>query len=231
VSGAITWFFEMEEEGIILEDDCLPSRDFFPFCEELLERFRADSRVMTICGSSYADPGTDYTPSYYFSYYADIWGWASWRRAWQYYDRDMSRWPQFRACRDLKLVSGERKWHEAYWKSCFDAAWSGQIDTWAYQWIFAVIAQPGLACYPVRNLISNLGYGPDATHTIAEIPRSRANPIAKLPHQRLSFPLVHTARVERTPKLDLVIDARRLGIRRWARYANIVTAILNRTLR
>src|SRR5205823_11871353 len=86
VSGAITWFFEHEPEGIILEDDCLPAAGFFPFCAELLERFRADTRIMAICGSCYADSGPLYRASYYFSYYADPWGWATWRRAWLHYD-------------------------------------------------------------------------------------------------------------------------------------------------
>src|SRR5271169_304080 len=89
VASAIDWFFESEEEGIVLEDDCLPSLDFFRFCTELLERYRTDTRVMAICGSSYVNPGSNHTASYYFSYYADVWGWATWRRAWQLYDRDL----------------------------------------------------------------------------------------------------------------------------------------------
>ena len=213
VSSAITWFFQHELQGIILEDDCLPSSDFFRFCSELLDRYREDARIMAICGSSYAAPGKSYAPSYYFSYYADIWGWASWRRAWQCYERDMSRWPDARERRDLEYIWGGRVWHEAYWTNRFDSTWAGYIDTWDYQWNFAVMQQRGLACYPVRNLISNLGYRPDATHTIAERAENGRNPIANLPRQSLRFPLVHPARVERSPDLDRAIESTRLGLR------------------
>jgi predicted O-methyltransferase YrrM len=213
VSGAITWFFNNEEAGIILEDDCLPSSDFFKYCTELLERYRTDTRIMAICGSSYADLGPRYGPSYYFSYYADIWGWATWRRAWQFYDRDLARWPGARARQDLNVISAGRAWHRAYWTNLFDATRAGRINTWDYQWIYTVIEQGGLACYPVRNLISNLGFRPDATHTIAQDPENCASPAANLPHQPLGFPLVHPARVERMTALDQAIEAKRLGLR------------------
>jgi hypothetical protein len=213
VSGAITWFFNTEEAGIILEDDCLPSSDFFRYCTELLNRYRTDSRIMAICGSSYADPGPHYDASYYFSYYADMWGWATWRRAWGFYDRDLARWPQFRTRRGLDVISAGRAWHEAYWTDNFEAARLGRMECWGYQWIYTVIEQGGLACYPVRNLTSNLGFRPDATHTIAQDPENCVTPAANLPHQPLDFPLVHPARVERTTALDQAIEVKRLGLR------------------
>jgi hypothetical protein len=230
VSTAITWFFNNEESGIILEDDCLPSSDFFRYCTELLERYHNDTRIMAICGSSYADPGPSYTPSYYFSYYADIWGWASWRRAWQFYDQDLARWPRARARQDLNVVSAGREWHKAYWTNLFDATWTGSINTWDYQWIYTVIEQGGLACYPVSNLISNLGFRPDGTHTIAQDPDNCASPAANLPHQPLGFPLVHPARVERTPALDQAIEAKRLGLRPPASHVIKMKAIMRHLL-
>jgi len=89
----INWFFKNEEEGIILEDDTLPSQSFFWFCQELLERYKDDTRIMVISGDNFQNGITRGTCSYYFSRYNHIWGWASWRRAWKYYSVDMKLWP------------------------------------------------------------------------------------------------------------------------------------------
>ena len=212
VSSAIAWFFEHEPAGIILEDDCLPSRDFFRFCAELLHRFRDDPRIMSICGSCYANPGATYPASYYFSYYADVWGWATWRRAWKHYDRDLSTWPGFKCRGGLETISRGRKWHASYWTEIFDATHEGRIDTWDYQWIYSVIEQNGLACYPIRNLVSNLGYGPDAAHTVVADGQGRPDPVANLPHQRLAFPVVHPAHIGPSPSIDKQIEALRLKL-------------------
>lgn len=226
VSSAITWFFENEEEGIILEDDCLPSPDFFEFCEQLLGRYRSEAKVMAICGSSYATPGSGYKASYYFSYYADVWGWATWRRAWQHYDRSLSRWPQFKERGAIVNISSGRTWHESYWRNLFDRTWEGRIDTWDYQWIFTVIDRGGLACYPNQNLVSNLGFRPDATHTIARYPENYASWAGNRPHQPLRYPLIHPTSVQRTPEFDQEIEAKRLDLRPPAsRWVNEVTRL------
>ena len=128
VSSAITWFFEHEPEGIILEDDCLPSNDFFPYCADLLERHRDDERVMAICGSAYADIGPNYPSSYYFSYYADMWGWATWRRAWQHYDSGMKSWPSFKAQGGLEALAAGRPWLSSYWTAKFDDTYEERVD-------------------------------------------------------------------------------------------------------
>jgi hypothetical protein len=210
VSSAITWFFEQEPEGIILEDDCLPSIDFFPFCADLLERYRDDERVMTICGSAYADSGTDYPSSYYFSYYADMWGWATWRRAWQHYDCRMTRWPAFKAQGGLEALAAGRPWHSAYWAALFDATYEQRIDTWDYPWIYTVIEQGGLACCPARNMISNLGWGADATHTF--VSTYEGNVLANRPHAKLEFPLVHPNHFVRAPAFEQEIELVRLRL-------------------
>src|SRR5690606_32538012 len=97
VSGAIDWFFEQEEMGIILEDDCLPDVSFFSYCQDLLVRYRDDHRVMVVSGSNYHPGKTFGKSSYYFSQYPHIWGWASWRRAWEKYDLEMGSYPEFMA--------------------------------------------------------------------------------------------------------------------------------------
>ena len=96
VSGAITWFFENVEAGIILEDDCLADPSFFPFCEEMLARYRDCPQVMHISGNNNQDNMKDYAYSYYFSVYSHIWGWAAWRRSWQGFDLTMKEWDAVR---------------------------------------------------------------------------------------------------------------------------------------
>ena len=211
VSTAIDWFFQLENEGIILEDDCLPGADFFPFCAQLLERFRDDEKIMAVCGSSYAEPPTNYKASYYFSYYADMWGWATWRRAWRLYDRDLSRWPEFKACGGLKALTGPSPWREPYWTNIFDASRRNLFDSWGYRWIYSVIEHGGIACYPVQNLISNLGFRGDATHTIVNEHQPQS-PRANLSLGKLEFPLVHPTVVARSEALERQIDAKRLDL-------------------
>jgi hypothetical protein len=212
VSSAIDWFFAHEEEGILLEDDCLPSLDFFHFCGELLDRFRDVPRVMAICGSSYAQAPARYHASYYFSYYADIWGWATWRRAWRHYDRDMAGWPEFERNGRLEERASGKTWRVAYWKACFDETYERRVDTWDYQWMYTVMEQEGLACYPTRNLVSNLGFIRDATHTVVTDPNQKKDPRACLPHQKLGFPLVHVEDIGRSARLERQMEMLRLDL-------------------
>ena len=163
VSSAIDWFFSQVDEGIILEDDCLPMKSFFRFCEELLRRYRNDNRVMQICGSNFLCGWQRNDDSYYFSIYGPIWGWASWRRAWLYYDVDMKAWPEVREKKIyLDFCDGKRE--ECYRLHLYDRVFAGEIDTWAYQWGFTKMLNSGLSITPNANLISNIGFGPDGTH-------------------------------------------------------------------
>lgn len=164
VSEAITWFFEHVAEGIILEDDCLPHPDFFPFCASMLARYRDDPRVLTISGDHFLPRTLNNEASHYFSKYVQIWGWATWRRTWQAYDFALTsvpeaEWHQIinRSCA-LPIESG-------YWLEVFRAMRAGAIDTWDFQLLFSCWKLDGIHVAPRHNLISNLGYGPDATHT------------------------------------------------------------------
>lgn len=165
VSSAIDWFFGRVEEGIILEDDCLPDQSFFPYCEELLERYRDDERVMIISGFDAAGewPGEG---SYLFSKYIAIWGWATWKRAWSAYDVSMASWAD-PANKELirKAVSPEGLWPAKRWT--YDRVYSGAKDTWDYQLEYAVLRNSGLSIAPRRNLIENIGFGARATHATA----------------------------------------------------------------
>lgn len=165
VSSAITWFFSHVEEGIILEDDCVPHIDFFGFCSSLLDRYRNDSRIWSICGSNFQLGHRRGDASYYFSIHGDSWGWATWRRAWEHYEQTEALWPRFRdsgRLRDVFLIKQE----EIFWldiiNNLFD---NGKPDSWAYQWWLTSWMNHGLHIWPNSNLISNIGFGDDATHT------------------------------------------------------------------
>lgn len=165
VSNAISWFFDNEEEGIILEDDCVPHPDFFSYCSELLARYRDDERVWCISGSNFQDDQWRGDGSYYFSRYNHCWGWASWRRCWKYYDADLNQWPAIRSSTLLETIFEdplERSYWSAIWQRLID---EGHPDTWDYQWTFTCLSNGGLTALPNRNLVSNVGFGPDGTHT------------------------------------------------------------------
>jgi hypothetical protein len=165
VSSGITWVFEQVEEAIILEDDCLPTASFFPFCQNLLEYYRNDTRIMVISGNNFQDnqSRTDY--SYYFSRYNHCWGWASWRRAWQYWDFNSQKWLEFRNSGLIKQIFDD-DYEEQYWTNIFDQIFlENQPDTWDYLWTFACWSQGGLTVLPNHNLVSNIGFREDATHT------------------------------------------------------------------
>ncbi len=192
VSGAIDWFFKQEEEGIILEDDCLPDLSFFRYCKELLERYRNDDRIMAIGAQHFH--GTRHRPnnSYFFSRYFHCWGWATWRRAWQHYDVDMVEWPELRATDWLLDIGDGSRWFQAYWKRTFDRVALGEIDTWDYQWLYLCWLKSGLCILPTRNLVTNIGFGGDATHTSEE-----EHGFAFLPMESIGFPLEHPIEVSR----------------------------------
>ena len=185
VSRAITWFFEQVEEGIILEDDCVPHPDFFSYCMTLLERYRHDTRVWCISGNNFQNGNWRGDGSYYFSRIPLIWGWASWRRCWQHYDADLSQWPALQASGLLDSIfedSVERDYWSGIWQRLLD---TGEPDSWAYRWTFTCIANGGLSAEPNENLVGNVGFGEDATHTVDPTePTLAAHGMSELSHPR-----------------------------------------------
>ncbi len=167
LSSGLSWAFSQVEEAIVLEDDCLPSLSFFHFCQEMLGRYRDDDRIMCITGCNFQEGVKRNSYSYYFSKFNHCWGWASWRRAWQYYDVDMGLWDELKHTSFLHSISNSNR-EAAYWHQVFDAASRGEIDTWDYAWAFACWAQGGLTVTPNVNLVSNIGFGVNATHTTRE---------------------------------------------------------------
>lgn len=164
VSGAIDWFFEYEEMGIILEDDCLPSLSFFNFCEDLLEKYKYDNRIFIVSGYNKQNKWNPEKYDYFFSNLGGIWGWASWRRAWRYYDSDMTDLNEFIEEGYLNQLF-DRKTAEIRGKNLLNAPTS----SWAYPWGFARHLNSGLACVPSKSLITNIGFGEQATHTTRKI--------------------------------------------------------------
>ncbi len=167
MSSGLDWVFDTVEDAIILEDDCLPHHSFFRFCEELLDRYIDDSRIFMISGFNNRPVSGSSGPSYLFSRYPHIWGWASWRRVWQSYDVTMRRWPELRESGQYRHFCGSLL-EAVYWKRWFDSIYKGKVDTWDAQMTFASFYQNGLTVFPVNNLITNIGFGPEATHTIGE---------------------------------------------------------------
>jgi hypothetical protein len=168
VSEAITWFFSQEREGIILEDDCLPAASFYPFCREMLERYRDNEQVGSVSGNNFLPPGMRPAAPYGFSKYAQIWGWGTWSRFWKQYDFELSGEPE--EWEDLIKRVNPIEYHARYWIEVFRAMKSGLIDTWDYQVIFSAWKAGVVHIYPSRNLMSNLGYSETATHTNFESP-------------------------------------------------------------
>lgn len=164
VSQAITWFFEHVEQGIILEDDCLPHPSFFSFCEELLEKYKVEDRIFGISGNNFQNGIQRGGDSYYFSHYSHIWGWASWRRAWNLYDYNLTQFEDYKKTKNINKID-IRKVFRNYWFSIFDKVANNQIDTWDYQWLFTVWDNMGAVVIPNVNLVSNIGFGVDSTHT------------------------------------------------------------------
>jgi hypothetical protein len=183
VSGGLDWVFNTVEEAIVLEDDCLPHPSFFQFCEELLKKYRDDRRIWKIDGTNILTQWKSSRQSYHFSNYGAIWGWASWRRAWQNYDVAMKLWANSEAQNRVRDVICDRQQYLNR-KKVFDRTYAGKIDTWDYQWGFARLLNSGLSVVPAVNLIGNIGFARSATKTKVDF-----SGVANLPTFPMTFPL------------------------------------------
>jgi hypothetical protein len=196
VVKALDWFFGEVEEGVILEDDVVPTQDFFVYCEELLKRYRFDQRVGSISGNSFLPKGVDVDESYYFSVYTHSWGWATWRRAWSCYDRDMHHWVEFRDAGWLEITLGRVPAN--YWRPLIEQVYQGIVDTWDLVWLYSCWKSGFLTCISTVELVDNIGFGSDATHTLDE-----KSPLG--PTQPLLLPLRHPAVMQSRRDFDAKI--------------------------
>lgn len=199
VSSAIDWFFKHVEEGIILEDDCFPHPAFFRYCQELLEKYRDDERIMCISGNNFLFGSKKIDYSYYFSHYIHYWGWATWRRAWLHYDRDIKIWSEIKNTGWLKDVL-KSPGAVRFWFSKLNGVYENKIDAWGYSWVFSCWMQNGLTIIPSVNLVSNIGFGSEATHTKAE------SQLANMVMTAMDFPLRHPPFVIRDIEADSFVQ-------------------------
>jgi hypothetical protein len=195
VSRGLDWAFGLVEQAVILEDDCLPDPTFFRYCGELLERYRTNERVMMISGNNFQNGASRTSDSYYFSQLPHCWGWATWRRAWRHYDFAMRNWAQRRDSSWIKAIAEDPRL-ERHWRQCFDDVMNGKIDTWDYQWMYCMLARNGLSIAPDVNLVTNIGFGAAATHTL------NADERYIVPGRAIEFPLRHPAAVEPCEEAD-----------------------------
>jgi len=183
VSGAIDWFFDNEQEGIILEDDVVPAPAFFGFCDLMLERYRFQENVAMISGFNPLGAITN-SSQYFYTRYASIWGWATWRSRWKLYDIKMSSWSKssFVLTMGMHLPLHVLE----YFINAYEQTKNGKINTWDYQWSATMQIKNLLAIKPVANLISNIGYegthaqGRDKNHNVDYGTLNLSKPISPL---------------------------------------------------
>ncbi len=184
VSG-LDWVFARTEKAIILEDDCLPDASFFPFCEELLDRYADEEQISHIGGFNGLPEANQKGYSYSYSLLSGIWGWATWRRAWKEYDEHLAGWPEVRRSNVLMQLFPDKR-IAGYWTKIFDAMYGGTgPNTWDYQWLYTCWARNWISILPSVNLVENIGFGVGGTHTL------EANSKMLRSSVPINFPLRH----------------------------------------
>jgi hypothetical protein len=195
IASGLDWVFAQEERAIILEDDCVPAPTFFRYCDELLEKYRDEPRVMTVCGSNWLGE-TPSEHSYLFTTHMSIWGWATWRRAWRSFDVDLKSWPRKKLESPFERLLS-RKEASALTRTLDNLADANPenrtLNTWDFQWFYNCYVHGGLAITPAANMVSNVGFGAEATHTSL-----LASKLANLPARDMQFPLKHPPAIERS---------------------------------
>jgi hypothetical protein len=210
ISMAISWFFDHVEEGIILEDDCLPSLSFFSFCQVLLEKYRSDERVAMISGYNPLGKWKNESRSYHFSNFGGIWGWATWKEEWNYYEEAVQASDPnlIREVLENMLVQPDQVEQRA---EVIEKSLGGVIDSWGYLWFWARMLNGKISAVPSKNLVSNIGFGEGATRTKnTKDPRNKVN-VHELPlplnkskgiypdreYDKKWFNLTHKSRIKR----------------------------------
>ena len=182
-STAFKWVFDNVDEAIFLEHDTLPHPDFFPYCEQLLERYRNVPQVMWIGGSNLMREGSG-EASYFFNRINWVWGWATWKRAWQHYDIDVAGLPEFKRRKMIETINPKRRVQQGF-MALLDRAYRDEWDNWDVQATFAIWSQNGVCIHPNANLISNIGFGAQAENTTRT-----DDPLSNIPMAALG-PIVH----------------------------------------
>lgn len=223
VSQAIDWFFENEKYGIVLEDDCRPDEDFFRFCEYALEEYKNDNSIWAITGINLQDGRREGDGSYFVSKYMHVWGWATWRENWQQRNMNMNGWSEWRQSKDFKEWIPDF-FERRYWKTNFDRTFRGEINTWAYRWMLTIWMHHGRVITPETNLVSNIGFGIDGTHT-----HDISDPKANRKTYKLSE-IVKPSNLEINEVADLYLFNKHLGGHN-KRFPVVILTLLKRLLK
>ena len=196
VATAIRWFFDHVDRGVILEDDIIPDESFFGFCSELLERYEDNDQVLAISGCNFVPRDHISRPhdAYRFSQVPHIWGWATWRRAWLQHRLDISGWRRTLPLRQLWRKTHRSAPATAYWAAMFESLARGEIDTWDGQLVFAAMVSGQLTATANTNLITNIGFGEDATHTLED--RDELQPVGSMQLPTKPVPIVVDAKAD-----------------------------------
>ncbi len=183
VSSGLDWVFSHAERAIVIEDDCLPHPDFFRFCNEMLDRYEEDPRIATVTGDNFQEGIHRGDASYYFSKYVHVWGWATWKRAWDCFDVDMAFWLEWRESEGWEMFMPDPI-ERSHWTKVFNRTARGEIDTWDYQWLASTWFHGGLTAIPNVNLVTNVGFNSEATHTTVPVEGSSidTDPIGAITH-------------------------------------------------
>ncbi len=225
VSSGITNAFKIFDRAVILEDDTVPDLTFFRFCEEMLIRYESDERVMHISGTNIIGPKLKkiVPEDYYFSKNSGVWGWATWKRAWEKYDHSMSAWTgsveDILAEHTIRYLPEELK----HYNSSYAKAASGELDSWGFRWHFAVVCNKGYAITPTTNLVKNIGFSKDATHTT-----DIASPLSFLKAQRMTFPLVHPETVKAHNSIEHMIAQINFGLKKQTVFGKWKRSLIKR---
>lgn len=197
VSTGITWAFNKVSEAIFIEDDCLPDISFFYFAQELLEKYRNDKRINMVNGSNFCEDVKN-SDSYLFSKYVDVWGWASWSSRWiGRYDENISDWPIYK--KNNEFIPNRK--YLKYWRNIFDHVSKGKIDTWDYQFQYMCWKEKSLNIVPSKNLIRNIGFGENATHTT-----ERNTFFENINVHSVNFPLIHPEEIKVSSGYDSAFE-------------------------
>lgn len=202
ITTGLNWVFSQIDRTVILEDDCLPDPSFFRFCQELLEKYKDDDRIGMIGGSNHTP--RILSSSYFFSNFTMVWGWATWKRAWKYHDFEMSLWPDFKNNRSWLIEKIIDEENYVYWFNILDNLYrSDKSQVWDYQWSLALWVQNMLSIIPTKNLVKNIGFGPDATHTKVD-----HRNLSNIGVDKIDFPLIHPKGIYRNHAMDSIITER-----------------------
>lgn len=233
---AINWFFSHVEQGIILEDDCVPDLSFFQYCSELLERYKDNKKILSINGHNLGYI-SKYDYSYSFTRYMNMWGWATWRRSLDLIDYELEDWETINKNWFLytslrsSVFDFDWKWVKN-WRNTYVDLLEKEVDAWDYYWIYAGFRHRLLSVVPHKNLINNIGFNANATHT-----KSKDHLIGKTINEKMNSPLVHPKRISRNTdyeenyvkKIWQSYERKPFFYQLWAFYDDVIKSLISRS--